>query len=59
MGEPFCKRIRDDRGYWEQVESYVSSRTEALFTHSVCPTCIEKLYPEFCKDEDSGTAEKE
>jgi PAS domain S-box-containing protein len=54
-----CKRIRDDRGYWEQVESYVSSHTEALFTHSICPACIQKLYPEFCRDEDSGTAKKE
>lgn len=36
-----CKRIRDDRNYWHQVESYVSAHTDAEFTHSVCPRCFE------------------
>jgi PAS domain S-box-containing protein len=40
-----CKKIRDDKGYWEQVESYVSHHTNAQFSHSVCPDCVEKLYP--------------
>ncbi|MBF0117462.1 MAG: PAS domain-containing protein [Desulfobacterales bacterium] len=41
-----CKKIRDDKGYWEQVEAYVSKHTDAQFTHSICPKCIKKLYPE-------------
>ncbi len=44
-----CKKIRDDRGYWEQVEAYVSRHTEAQFSHSICPDCIKRLYPEFCR----------
>jgi hypothetical protein len=46
-----CKNIRDDKGYWEQVEAYVSRHTEAQFSHSICPDCMKILYPEFCKDE--------
>jgi len=42
-----CKKIRDDQGYWNQVESYVREHTEAEFTHGICPECREKLYPEF------------
>jgi len=45
-----CKNIRDDKGYWEQVESYVSKHTGARFYHGICPDCRKKLYPEFCKD---------
>jgi PAS domain S-box-containing protein len=41
-----CKKVRDDKGYWEQVESYVSHHTNAQFSHGVCPDCVEKLYPE-------------
>jgi DNA-binding PucR family transcriptional regulator len=41
-----CKRIRDDSGYWQQVEEYVSSHSEAEFTHGLCPECLQKLYPE-------------
>jgi tetratricopeptide (TPR) repeat protein len=42
-----CKKIRDDRGYWSQMESYIQSRTEAQFTHGICPDCINDLMPEF------------
>ena len=42
-----CKNIRDDKGYWQQVEAYVRDRSEAEFSHSICPECFEKLYPEF------------
>jgi PAS domain S-box-containing protein len=42
-----CKNIRDDQGYWTQVEVYVRDRTEAEFSHSFCPECMKKLYPEF------------
>ena len=40
-----CKQIRDDEGFWNAVEVYVGSRTEAIFSHSLCPDCQEKLYP--------------
>lgn len=45
-----CKRIRDDKGYWQQVEVYVRDRSEAEFSHSICPECVEKLYPEFVSE---------
>ncbi|HEY5159770.1 MAG TPA: hypothetical protein VII83_01740 [Gaiellaceae bacterium] len=41
-----CKRIRDDAGYWSQVESYVSKYSEAEFSHSLCPDCLLEHYPE-------------
>lgn len=42
-----CKRIRDDRGYWEKVESYIARHSEAEFTHGICPDCLRQLYPEY------------
>lgn len=42
-----CKKIRDDGGYWHQVEEYIRQHTQAEFTHSLCPTCMKQLYPEF------------
>ena len=42
-----CKKIRDDQGYWTQVEVYVREHSEADFTHSICPDCAAKLYPGF------------
>jgi PAS domain S-box-containing protein len=41
-----CKKIRDDKGYWNQIEVYIQSHSEAEFTHSFCPECMRKLYPE-------------
>jgi hypothetical protein len=41
-----CKRIIDDRGYWQQIEAYIRDHSEAEFSHSVCPECAEELYPE-------------
>ncbi len=41
-----CKRIRDDQGYWSQVEHYLSEHTAAQFSHGLCPECLQKLYPE-------------
>jgi PAS domain S-box-containing protein len=46
-----CKKIRDDKGYWNQVEKYVSEHSEAEFSHGICPECLKKLYPEFAQDE--------
>ncbi len=40
-----CKRIRDDGGYWHQVEVYIKKHSDADFSHSICPTCTESLYP--------------
>jgi|GEM_PF-3935754 len=42
-----CKKIRDDKGFWNQVEKYVSDHTEATFTHGVCPDCVKDLYPDY------------
>ncbi len=42
-----CKKIRDDEGYWHQVEAYVTAHSEAVFSHSICPECIKKLYPDY------------
>jgi GAF domain-containing protein len=41
----WCKRIRDDKGYWSQVEAYISAHTGADFTHGICPDCLEKQRP--------------
>lgn len=42
-----CKKVRDDQGYWNQVEIYVRDHTEAEFSHGLCPECVSKVYPEF------------
>ena len=39
----YCKKIRDDQNYWQQVESYISEHSEAQFSHSICPDCYESL----------------
>ncbi|MFI5295266.1 MAG: hypothetical protein ACHQ0Y_09610 [Thermodesulfovibrionales bacterium] len=44
-----CKKIRDDKGCWNQIETYISKHSEAEFTHSICPECAKKLYPEVYK----------
>lgn len=41
-----CKKIRDDKGYWQQVEVYIQQHSEAGFTHGICPSCIGKYFPE-------------
>ena len=40
-----CKKIRDDKGYWNQVERYIGEHSEATFSHGMCPECVEKWYP--------------
>ena len=42
----YCKRIRSDHNYWEQVESYIAEHTDALFTHGICPSCLAKAMGE-------------
>ncbi len=44
-----CKKIRDDAGYWNQVEKYIQEHSEVEFTHGLCPECIERMYPQFAK----------
>ena len=41
-----CKKVRDDQGYWSQIEDYVKQHSDADFSHSICPECMQKLYPE-------------
>jgi hypothetical protein len=41
-----CKKIRDDTGYWNQLEAYIHNHTEAQLSHGICPDCAEKLYPD-------------
>ncbi|HSR11148.1 MAG TPA: hypothetical protein VLS90_06855 [Thermodesulfobacteriota bacterium] len=49
-----CKKIRDDRGYWNQLEAYLLDHSEAKFTHSFCPECMKNLYG-VVVEEDAGT----
>jgi hypothetical protein len=42
----FCKKIRDDKGYWEKVEVYFHKYSQADFSHGICPECLKKHYPE-------------
>ena len=46
-----CKKIRDDKGNWIQMEKYIRDRSEARFSHSICPECAKKLYPDFVIDD--------
>jgi len=45
-----CKKVRDDKGYWHQVEVYIRDRSEAEFSHGLCPDCIKELYPDYLTD---------
>lgn len=48
-----CKKIRDDEGYWQQIEVYIRDRSEARFSHGICPDCAERLYPGLGKGQES------
>jgi hypothetical protein len=50
-----CKRIRDDAGFWQAVESYIRKHTQADFSHSICPDCLKEYYPEHNKALLKGT----
>jgi PAS domain S-box-containing protein len=43
----YCKRVRDDKNYWNQIESYISSHSNILFSHGICPECLEKVNKDF------------
>ncbi len=45
-----CKKIRDDKGYWNQIEVYIKEHSDAEFSHGICPECIKKLYPDLIDD---------
>ncbi len=42
-----CKKIRDDKGYWNQIERYIAEHSEVQFSHGICPECVRKLYPQY------------
>lgn len=50
-----CKKIRDDKGYWNQIERYIRDHSEADFSHSICPDCAERLYPDFVLKDKKNT----
>ena len=45
-----CKNIRDDEGYWQKLEVYLSLHSEAEFSHGICPDCMMVFYPEYCAE---------
>ncbi len=49
-----CKKIRDDTGYWNDLENYVRDHTEADFSHGLCPDCMKELYPRYVEHPDGG-----
>jgi phosphoserine phosphatase RsbU/P len=51
----WCKKIRNDTGYWQQVEVYVHENTEADFSHGICPDCVEKQFPDLLDGESDKT----
>jgi hypothetical protein len=42
-----CKSIRDDQGYWRRLEAYLKERSDAEFSHGICPECYRRLYPDY------------
>ncbi|MFO7937251.1 MAG: PAS domain S-box protein [Kiritimatiellia bacterium] len=50
----FCKNVRDDKGYWEQVETYIRKHSDMDISHSICPECLKKHYPDEYKTMCSG-----
>lgn len=54
-----CKKIRDDAGYWTQLEGYISNHSEATFSHGICPDCAEELYPEMMKQRREASPAKQ
>jgi len=50
-----CKKIRDDKGYWNQIEIYIKEHSEADFSHSICPACATRLYPDMAPYDEKDT----
>jgi hypothetical protein len=53
-----CKKIRDDAGYWHQVEAYIQHHTDARFSHGICPDCQRHFYPDLFDPEEKGDPEE-
>jgi hypothetical protein len=53
-----CKKIRDDEGYWQQIERYILDRSEAEFSHGICPDCAKEHYQDFYKDDNDKGKDK-
>lgn len=49
-----CKKVRDDKGYWNQIESYIREHSEAEFSHGLCPECAKELYPDVFDEDEPG-----
>jgi PAS domain S-box-containing protein len=54
----YCKKVRSDEGYWDQIEEYVAAHSSAVFSHALCPDCLERHFPPELRDA-SGGAEAE
>jgi DNA-binding NtrC family response regulator len=55
----FCKKIRDDQGYWRQIEVFMKEHSDANFSHSICPECAKKYYPHLYKEKEGNSPEKD
>ena len=51
-------KIRDDEGYWQQIEGFIAEHSDAKFSHGICPECMEKLYPDEYQAIKSGKAQQ-
>jgi len=49
-----CKKVRDDKGYWKQIETYIRDHTDAEFSHGICPTCAKRLYNDIYEEEEDS-----
>lgn len=47
-----CKKIRDDKGYWQKLEGFISDHSNAVFSHGICPDCFKRIHPEYYRDGD-------
>jgi two-component system, response regulator PdtaR len=47
-----CKKVRNDKGFWQMVDEYISEHSEADFSHGICEDCFQRLYPEYLEDFD-------
>jgi DNA-binding response OmpR family regulator len=54
-----CKKIRNEKGYWTQLEAYISEHSDTEFTHGICDECLNKLYPDYIKKMPNTSGEKE
>jgi hypothetical protein len=45
-----CKKIRDDKGYWNQIEEYLEEHSDAVFSHGLCPECFQQFFPDAARE---------